>query len=417
MFPQVVAASNRWENMRVTRWCALGASVALVAATSVSMINHRSDSRSEQDARVTAAVLVADQSVQSTLARAVAVVQLTDDLTNPAEKQAPMLVVDESTDSILVVSRDVVTSALRLSVSALIDAQAAAIISRFDADVAVVLSAIPAESVEPFGPLTDAGRRTVTDIVALPGDAGSVRLVASIPDEVGLIGDEFVPSLALLLLGAVLTAMVGWTLLLERRALERRAATDDLTGLANRREFERIATESLLTAERCATGACLMLIDLNGFKQINDTFGHQFGDLVLEAAAKRLLSAVRDTDVVGRWGGDEFVVLLPGVDDGVGVRTGAERISQALAAEPLIGNVTVTAAIGAALFPRHGSEFDDLISAADLAMYSAKSTGATHRLADVHAIGFAAQQQRSEGRYEGIDRCRHFCEADAATRD
>ena len=139
-----------------------------------------------------------------------------------------------------------------------------------------------------------------------------------VDDDAGLVGDGLAGYLVLLALGTVLMALAGWTFLLDRRILERRATTDELTGLVNRREFERITEESLLAADRFNTGVCLMLIDLNGFKQINDTLGHQFGDLVLQAAAERLRSAVRDTDVVGRWGGDEFVILLPGIEDGTG---------------------------------------------------------------------------------------------------
>jgi diguanylate cyclase (GGDEF)-like protein len=107
----------------------------------------------------------------------------------------------------------------------------------------------------------------------------------------------------------------------------------------------------LLAADRFNTGVCLMLIDFNGFKQINDTLGHQFRDRVLQAAAGRLRAAVRDTDFVGRWGGDEFVILLPGIEDGTGVRASAEGIGCSLAGTPIVGEVTVTAAVGAALSP------------------------------------------------------------------
>ena len=256
------------------------------------------------------------------------------------------------------------------------------------------------------GPTTIDGRLIVTDTLPLPGDGGSVRVTASIADDAGLVGDGLGMYLLLLALGVVLMALAGWTFLLDRRNLERRATTDDLTGLPNRREFERQTQEALLAAERFNTGACVMLIDLNGFKQINDTRGHQFGDLVLRAVAKRLRDAVRDTDVVGRWGGDEFVILLPGLQDASAVRSSAERIGAQLAGTPIADDVTVTAAIGAALFPRHGATLDDLIRAADEAMYGAKTSGVTHRLADPLSSEFGAEADADPSRYAGPDRRR-----------
>ena len=444
--------------MRLIRLGALVGSVVLLVATLVSMVNNRSELRSEQDARVTATVLVADQSVESTIARAAAAAGLANELTDPddlvgsfgadvsactssdddprctdvdlfalsgfgtaaaasVQREAPAVVVDDTTDSLLTVSRQDVTTALRLPVGALIDERAAATIAEYGAAVDIELSATLADRVERTGPLTIDDRRIVTDTLVLPGDGGSVRVTASIVDDVGFLDDGAAGYLLLLALGTVLMALAAWTFLLDRRSLERRATTDELTGLVNRREFERISEESLLAADRFNTGVCLMLIDLNGFKQINDTLGHQFGDLVLQAAAGRLRSAVRDTDVVGRWGGDEFVILLPGIEDGTGVRASAERIGRSLADTPIVGDVTVTAAIGAALFPRHGRILDDLISAADLAMYSAKTTGVTHRLADVHAVELAAEELRGTPAYQGPDRRRHPSETQVVSRD
>jgi diguanylate cyclase (GGDEF)-like protein len=444
--------------MRLIRLGALVGSVVLLVATSVSMVNNRSELRSEQDARVTATVLLADQSVESTIARAAAVVEVANELTDPSalvgsfgddvsacissgdevrctdvdlfalsgfgtaaaasvQLGGPALVVDETTDSLLVVTRQEVTTALRLPVAALINERAATTIVEYDAGVDIELSATPTDGVGRNGPVTVDDRRVVTDTLAVPNDGGSVRVAASVADDVGLLGDGAARYLLLLSLGTILMALAGWTFLLDRRSLERRATTDELTGLVNRREFERVSEESLLAADRFNTGVCLMLIDLNGFKQINDTLGHQFGDLVLQAAAGRLRAAVRDTDVVGRWGGDEFVILLPGIEDGTGVRASAERIASSLGDSPIVGDVTVTAAIGAALFPRHGRELDDLISAADVAMYSAKTTGVTHRLADVHAVELAAEELRGSSTYHGPDRRRHPSEVNAGSRD
>lgn len=412
--------------MRLLRLGALVGSVILLVATTVSMVNDRAERRAEQYARVVSTVVMADQAVDSTVTRALAAVDVTSAATDPStlvrwfgtgavacitaagdtrcsgadlgastafgeavaasvERSAPVVVVDQSTRSLLVVSRTDVTAALQLPADTLIGPPASAAIDANGAVVSVALSSevtTAASDVERRGPTSVGGDLLVTDTVALPGNGGSVRVVTSVPDAAGWVGDGFARYLLLLALGSVLMALAGWTFMLDRRNLERRATTDDLTGLPNRREFERVTDEALLAAERFNTGVCVMLIDLNGFKQINDTLGHQVGDLVLRAAAKRLKQAVRDTDVVGRWGGDEFVILLPGIVDASAVRSSAERIAGLLGGTPITADVTVTAAIGAALFPRHGTALDDLMRAADEAMYGAKTSGVTHRLAD-----------------------------------
>ena len=437
--------------MRLIRIGALAGSVVLLVATLVSMVSERSQARSEQYARVTATVLVADQSVEGTVARAVAVVGAANELTDPAfltqsfgpdasacvatddtsrctgadlsalaafssainasaQRGGPAAVVDEDSDSLLVVLRSPVTAALRLPASLLIDERALTTIEAYDAVVDLELAEIVRGDGGRVGPLTADSRIVVTDTLQLP-DGGAVQVIASAEDGAGPVGDGIAGYgltgyLILLALGTALMALAGWTFLLDRRALERRATTDELTGLVNRREFERVTEEALLVADRFQTGVCLMLIDLNGFKQINDTLGHQFGDVVLKAAAQRLRSAVRDTDVVGRWGGDEFVILLPGVEDGSGVRASAERVGRLLAATPIAGDVTVHAAIGAALFPRHGRGLDELISAADIAMYSAKTTGVIYRLADAHSVQLDADAVSATTGYYGPDRRR-----------
>ncbi len=435
--------------MRLIRLGALVGSVVLLVATTVSMVNKRAEQRAEQDARVVATVLMADQAVNSTIVRAMAVVDVAGADTDPAsmtrsfepgveacvstaeadrctgpdigtstafgdavrasvENRGPAVAVDEATGSLLVVSRAEVTSAMHLPPESLVGPVAAAVIDSNDAIVDLVLSSDPVGSGEAdlnrSGPTTVDGRLVVADTLPLPGDGGSMRVTASIPDNAGLVGDGLALYVVLLALGTVLMALAGWTFLLDKRSLERQATTDDLTGLPNRREFERLADEALLAAERFNTGLCVMLIDLNGFKQINDTLGHHFGDLVLRAAAKRLRQAVRDTDVVGRWGGDEFVILLPGLQDSSAVRSSAERIGGLLGDTPIADEVTVTAAIGAALFPRHGTTLDELVRAADEAMYGAKTTGVTHRLAD--ALSSDLGRDANTMGYGGPDRRR-----------
>ena len=153
-----------------------------------------------------------------------------------------------------------------------------------------------------------------------------------------------------------------------------------------------------------------MLVDLNGFKQINDTLGHQFGDLVLQECAVRLTAAVRETDVVGRWGGDEFVILLPGLEDGTAVRRSAERIAGQLSSQPVVSDVSISGAIGAALYPRHGEGLDDLVRAADMAMYEAKSSGVSHRIADSLSVDLARDTVSDS--YIGPDRRRHSASSD-----
>ncbi len=441
--------------MRLIRLGALVGSVVLLVASTVSVFNKRTEQQAELEVRATASVVVADQSVESTVLRAIAVVDVATATTDPdsltrsfgdtaaacvidaessrctgvdlsatssfgdgarasVEIDGPAVVVDDATDSLLVVDRGEITTALLLPADALIGPEALAAIDAYGAAVDVRLS--PASSgVEALraGPTSVDGAVVVTDTLPLPGEGGSVRVTAAVPEEVGLFGEGIARYLVLIGLGTVLLALAGWTFLIDRRTLERRATTDDLTGLPNRREFERLTDEALLAAERFNTGVCVMLIDLNGFKQINDSLGHQFGDLVLRAAAKRLSEAIRDTDVVGRWGGDEFVILLPGIQDGSAVRSSAERIGGLLGGTPIANDVTVTAAIGAALYPRHGTTLDELIRAADVAMYGAKSTGVTHRLADSLHGAFDDDDDARRSDYHGPDRRRtHSKDAD-----
>ncbi|MGB5163688.1 MAG: diguanylate cyclase, partial [Woeseiaceae bacterium] len=150
------------------------------------------------------------------------------------------------------------------------------------------------------------------------------------------------------------------------------ALRDPLTGVLNRRGFEQ---EGQACTRDQDTGAVLYL-DLNGFKSINDRFGHQAGDALLKAFGHRLEFCLRSEDVLGRLGGDEFVIVLPGVsvEDAKHV---AERLVKTASDAYIIQGkeITCTASVGIALMPKHGQDLWHLVSVADQAMYNAKAIG------------------------------------------
>jgi diguanylate cyclase (GGDEF)-like protein len=153
---------------------------------------------------------------------------------------------------------------------------------------------------------------------------------------------------------------------------------DELTGLLHRRRFVELAERELDAARRSAVPLAAALIDLDHFKDINDEFGHAVGDAVLRAAAQACSQALRNTDLIARWGGEEFVVVLPVAEPGAAAEV-VERVRAAIAAQVLTGPggvpVRCTASIGLAQFDPRSLAFDDLIRGADLAMYQAKATG------------------------------------------
>jgi two-component system, cell cycle response regulator len=155
------------------------------------------------------------------------------------------------------------------------------------------------------------------------------------------------------------------------REQSRLAVTDGLTGLYNRRYF----TERLVERGADTAPVSLLVIDLDHFKRVNDTFGHLAGDAVLRESAARIGSVCRPTDVVARYGGEEFVVLLPDTDEHEAVRIG-ERICGVLRETPVVdsaGTVSVSASIGVAT--HRGSDVHRLMERADRAMYRAKEEG------------------------------------------
>lgn len=155
--------------------------------------------------------------------------------------------------------------------------------------------------------------------------------------------------------------------------MESIAWSDPLTGVLNRRGFERDATRKLSRSADDATGA-LLFIDLNGFKKINDTHGHEVGDQLLRTAAERLRRCLRSRDIIGRPGGDEFVVLVSDAPGEVADKL-ANRLAETLEKDYIIGPHTLScaASIGLALYPEHANTLTGLLREADQAMYRAKA--------------------------------------------
>jgi diguanylate cyclase (GGDEF)-like protein len=163
----------------------------------------------------------------------------------------------------------------------------------------------------------------------------------------------------------------------QRESMERLANTDSLTGLPNRQYFMQTLKSGLIRAERSSSKLALMYIDLDGFKDINDSLGHETGDKLLIEITKKLCSFLRTGDFLSRWGGDEFLILLYDIPDEYLLANIAERIIQGIS-EPLHINdweVSVTASVGIALAGDANFKLSEFISNADIAMYSSKSAG------------------------------------------
>ena len=161
------------------------------------------------------------------------------------------------------------------------------------------------------------------------------------------------------------------------QALELLARQDALTGLANRREADERVQMAILHGRRSASAMAVIYLDLDGFKAVNDTWGHGVGDLLLKGVSQRLVAAVRAEDTVARLGGDEFMIALfavKGASDAVQV---AQKLIQALGLPFVLEGheVLVTASAGLALYPDAGEDVETLVKHADLALYQAKRQG------------------------------------------
>lgn len=162
-----------------------------------------------------------------------------------------------------------------------------------------------------------------------------------------------------------------------RAQIEHQASYDALTGLANRRLLNDRLGQAILRANRGHENIAVMFVDLDNFKIINDTFGHELGDELLKAMAERLSACVRTSDTVARQGGDEFVLLLNRYRDADELTTIAKRVQQAISQPWNSGRreFHITCSIGVAVYPNDGNTADLLLRNADAAMYRAKANG------------------------------------------
>jgi len=157
----------------------------------------------------------------------------------------------------------------------------------------------------------------------------------------------------------------------------RQANFDHLTNLPNRRLFLYRLQKSILYTGREGSSLVLMFLDLDRFKEVNDTLGHDYGDILLIEAARRIVECVRDTDTVSRFGGDEFVLMLTRLNVNAGIEKITKKILSALSEPFHLENETasVTASIGITICPQDGTDISTLLKNADRAMYLAKGSG------------------------------------------
>jgi diguanylate cyclase (GGDEF)-like protein/PAS domain S-box-containing protein len=171
--------------------------------------------------------------------------------------------------------------------------------------------------------------------------------------------------------------------------LERMATLDELTGLYNRRELNNRLQEEIRRAERYGQSFSIWMLDVDHFKRINDTYGHQEGDRVLRIIATHLKQMLRDTDIAARFGGEEFTVILSHTNL-EHAKQMAQRVRQAMADLEIHldggGSFSITASIGVAAYPEQGITVEELIRAADQALYTAKQKGRNRVCVNLRAV-------------------------------
>jgi diguanylate cyclase (GGDEF)-like protein len=222
------------------------------------------------------------------------------------------------------------------------------------------------------GELIRAGIPDGDDKIEVPLSAGQVSFGSLV-----LFGDHFEDEERMTAVSLAAQAVVALDNARLHRIVERQALVDGLTGLANRRQCEETLAAELARLERFGGPLAVVVADLDWFKDVNDRYGHPSGDSVLREFAQLLQETLRDVDLAGRWGGEEFMLILPGTDLAGGAQV-AERIRVGLAGRIVLSAdgspIPVTASFGVAATP-HASTAAGLFSAADAALYEAKRNG------------------------------------------
>ncbi|MDH5613082.1 MAG: diguanylate cyclase [Gammaproteobacteria bacterium] len=225
-------------------------------------------------------------------------------------------------------------------------------------------------------PLMDAGGRKVAQII-MTIDVTQVQNDAR--------DAAYTVSIAALIFGSMLVVFFYWLiggitqrLNLDEKELRELATRDGLTNLYNQRTFYSMLKDDIDRAYRYQRPVSLLLLDIDHFKVVNDTYGHLAGDAILRGLSQRLISRLRTTDRLCRYGGEELTMILPEVDVIVAAKV-AEGLRQLIEREPFyIGegqSINITVSIGVAAYPYHGKEAKQLVSGADIALYEAKGAG------------------------------------------
>lgn len=225
-------------------------------------------------------------------------------------------------------------------------------------------------------PLQDAGGRTIAQMILLADVSSEVRMAYQ---------TVFIGSIATLVMGCILFIFFYWLVGRIGKRIERNeeklhelATLDGLTGLYNHRTFYRILEDEIVRADRYTHSVSLLMLDIDHFKKVNDTYGHQVGDMILSGLSKRLQGRMRATDWVCRYGGEEITVILTETDISMAEKI-AEDLRILIEEKPFdIDNgqsISITVSIGISSYPAHAQEVPLLVFNADTALYKAKESG------------------------------------------